>query len=74
MARGVEKPVADAILEYSMNYRTEPEDGQKQGYRIVVLRTEQTSHPQLPVRGVCILGARLLQCRRFRRLRAGKIV
>ena len=48
VARGVEKPVADAILEYSMNYRTEPEDGQKQGYRIVVLRTEQTSTRSYP--------------------------
>lgn len=48
VARGVEKPVADAIMEYSMNYRTAPQDGQTQGYRIVVLRTEQTSTRSYP--------------------------
>ena len=48
VARSVEKPVADAIMEYSMNYRTAPQDGQTQGYRIVVLRTEQTSTRSYP--------------------------
>ena len=43
VATGVEKPVADAIIEYSMNYRTDPPAGEEQGYRIVVLSTEQTS-------------------------------
>lgn len=48
VARGVEKPVADSIMEYSMNFRTEPEDGAEQGNRIVVLRTEQSSTRSYP--------------------------
>ena len=48
IARGVEKPVADSILEYSMNFRTEPADGEEQGNRIVVLRTEQSSTRSYP--------------------------
>lgn len=48
VAKGVEKPVADAIIEYSMNYRTDPPDGEEQGYRIVVLTTEQASTRSYP--------------------------
>lgn len=48
VATGVEKPVADAIIEYSMNYRTAPPAGEEQGYRIVVLTTEQTSTRSYP--------------------------
>ena len=48
VAKGVEKPVADAIIEYSMNYRTDPKEGEEQGYRIVVLSTEQTSTRSYP--------------------------
>lgn len=48
VAKGVEKPVADAIIEYSMNYRTDPPAGEEQGYRIVVLTTEQTSTRSYP--------------------------
>ncbi|WP_300278559.1 penicillin-binding transpeptidase domain-containing protein [uncultured Subdoligranulum sp.] len=48
VAKGVEKPVADAIIEYSMNYRTDPLAGETQGYRIVVLSTEQTSTRNYP--------------------------
>lgn len=48
IARGVEKPVADSILEYSMNFRTDPADGEEQGNRIVVLRTEQSSTRSYP--------------------------
>ena len=48
VAKGVEKPVADAILEYSMNYRTAPPAGEEQGYRIVVLSTEQASTRSYP--------------------------
>lgn len=48
VATGVEKPVADAIIEYSMNYRTDPPAGEEQGYRIVVLSTEQTSTRSYP--------------------------
>lgn len=48
VAKGVEKPVADAIIEYSMNYRTDPPAGEEQGYRIVVLSTEQTSTRSYP--------------------------
>ena len=48
VAKGVEKPVADAILEYSMNYRTDPPAGEEQGYRIVVLSTEQASTRSYP--------------------------
>ena len=48
VAKGVEKPVADAIMEYSQNYRTEPAEGEEQGYRIVVLSTEQASTRSYP--------------------------
>lgn len=48
VAKGVEKPVADAIIEYSMNYRTDPPEGEEQGYRIVVLTTEQTATRSYP--------------------------
>lgn len=48
VAKGVEKPVADAIIEYSMNYRTDPPAGEEQGYRIVVLSTEQASTRSYP--------------------------
>lgn len=48
IARGVEKPVADSILEYSMNFRTDPEPGEEQGYRIVVITTEQASTRSYP--------------------------
>lgn len=48
VAKSVEKPVADAILEYSMNYRTDPPAGEEQGYRIVVLTTEQASTRSYP--------------------------
>ena len=48
IARGVEKPVADSILEYSMNFRTDPAEGEEEGYRIAVLSTEQTSTRSYP--------------------------
>ena len=48
VAKSVEKPVADAILEYSLNYRTDPPAGEEQGYRIVVLTTEQASTRSYP--------------------------
>lgn len=48
IARGVEKPVADSIIEYSMNFRTDPAQGEEEGYRIAVLSTEQTSTRSYP--------------------------
>lgn len=48
IARGVEKPVADSIIEYSMNFRTDPAEGEEEGYRIAVLSTEQTSTRSYP--------------------------
>lgn len=48
IARGVEKPVADSIIEYSVNFRTDPAEGEEEGYRIAVLSTEQTSTRSYP--------------------------
>ena len=48
IARGVEKPVADSVIEYSMNFRTDPAEGEEEGYRIAVLSTEQTSTRSYP--------------------------
>ena len=48
IARGVEKPVADSIIEYSVNFRTDPAQGEEEGYRIAVLSTEQTSTRSYP--------------------------
>lgn len=48
IARGVEKPVADSIIEYSTNFRTDPAQGEEEGYRIAVLSTEQTSTRSYP--------------------------
>ena len=43
VAQNVEKPVADAIIEYSKTYRTAPEKEGETGYRIAVLSTEQST-------------------------------
>ena len=48
VAQNVEKPVADAIIEYSKTYRTTPEKEGETGYRIVVLSTEQSTTRSYP--------------------------
>ena len=48
VAQNVEKPVADAIIEYSKTYRTAPEKEGETGYRIVVLSTEQSTNRSYP--------------------------
>ena len=48
VAQNVEKPVADAIIEYSKSYRTVPEKEGETGYRIAVLSTEQSTTRSYP--------------------------
>ena len=48
VAQNVEKPVADAIIEYSKSYRTAPEKEGETGYRIAVLSTEQSTTRSYP--------------------------
>ena len=48
LAKGVEKPVADAVLAYADEYRQEPEDGAKTGKRILYFSTEQASTRSYP--------------------------
>ena len=48
VAQNVEKPVADAIIEYSKAYRTAPEKEGETGYRIAVLSTEQSTTRSYP--------------------------
>ena len=48
VAQNVEKPVADAIIEYSKSYRTAPGKEGETGYRIVVLSTEQSTTRSYP--------------------------
>lgn len=43
LAKGVEKPVADAIVSYADTYRMEPEKDGTTGKRILYLSTEQAS-------------------------------
>ena len=60
LAKGVEKPVADAIVSYADTYRMEPEKDSATGKRILYLSTEQASTRSYPygeflasVRGFC---------------------
>ena len=48
VAQNVEKPVADAIIEYSKSYRTAPEKEGETGYRIAGLSTEQSTTRSYP--------------------------
>ena len=48
VAQNVEKPVADAIIEYSKTYRTAPEKEGETGYRIAVLSAEQSTTRSYP--------------------------
>ena len=48
VAQNVEKPVADAIIEYSKSYRTAPGKEGETGYRIAVLSTEQSTTRSYP--------------------------
>ena len=48
LAKGVEKPVADAIVSYADTYRIEPEKDGTTGKRILYLSTEQASTRSYP--------------------------
>ena len=48
LAKGVEKPVADAIVSYADTYRMEPEKDATTGKRILYLSTEQASTRSYP--------------------------
>lgn len=48
LAKGVEKPVADAIVSYADTYRMEPEKDGTIGKRILYLSTEQASTRSYP--------------------------
>ena len=48
LAKGVEKPVADAIVSYADTYRMEPEKNGATGKRILYLSTEQASTRSYP--------------------------
>ncbi|MEF2670016.1 MAG: penicillin-binding transpeptidase domain-containing protein [Gemmiger sp.] len=48
LAKGVEKPVADAIVSYADTYRMEPEKNSATGKRILYLSTEQASTRSYP--------------------------
>lgn len=48
LAKGVEKPVADAIVSYADTYRMEPEKDSATGKRILYLSTEQASTRSYP--------------------------
>ena len=48
LAKGVEKPVADAIVSYADTYRMEPEKDAMTGKRILYLSTEQASTRSYP--------------------------
>lgn len=48
LAKGVEKPVADAIVSYADTYRMEPEKDGATGKRILYLSTEQASTRSYP--------------------------
>ena len=48
LAKGVEKPVADAIVSYADTYRMEPENDGTTGKRILYLSTEQASTRSYP--------------------------
>lgn len=48
LAKGVEKPVADAIVSYADTYRMEPEKDGAIGKRILYLSTEQASTRSYP--------------------------
>ena len=48
LAKGVEKPVADAIVSYADTYRMEPEKDGAAGKRILYLSTEQASTRSYP--------------------------
>ena len=48
LAKGVEKPVADAVVSYADTYRMEPEKNGTTGKRILYLSTEQASTRSYP--------------------------
>lgn len=48
LAKGVEKPVADAIVSYADTYRMEPEKDGTTGKRVLYLSTEQASTRSYP--------------------------
>lgn len=48
LAKKLEKPVADAILDYADTYRMEPADGAKTGSKILYFSTEQATTRSYP--------------------------
>lgn len=48
LAKGVDKPVADSILNYADEYRMDPEDGAAIGKRILYFSTEQATTRSYP--------------------------
>lgn len=48
LAKGVDKPVADSILNYADEYRMDPEDGAATGKRILYFSTEQATTRSYP--------------------------
>lgn len=48
LAKKLEKPVVDAILDYADTYRMEPEDGAKTGSKILYFSTEQATTRSYP--------------------------
>ena len=48
LAKGVDKPVADSILNYADEYRMDPEDGATTGKRILYFSTEQATTRSYP--------------------------
>ncbi len=59
LAKGVEKPVADAIVSYADTYRMEPEKNGATGKRILYLSTEQASTRSYPYGESSRIGAGL---------------
>ena len=48
LAKGVDKPVVDSILNYADEYRMDPEDGAATGKRILYFSTEQATTRSYP--------------------------
>ena len=73
LAKGVDKPVVDSILNYADEYHGSR--GRRHDRQTYFVLFDRTGHdPQLPLRRVPLLGAGLLQQRWRGRLRPGKIL
>ena len=70
IARGVDLPTKDAVLEYANTKRALNEgDPEEEWETVLEIYTEESATPQLSVRVVSVLGARLHQRRRRGHLR-----